>query len=345
MQRSFSATAEPSWQAIITSRRPLLYVGDGDSSLDRPRHVRAGSGLTWVGDHLAVVQDDTNFIALVSPDEWSARRDGAPARAHGIALPAGPAGRRQFDDLRGNKGDKLDLEACVTIPGATGGTVLAFGSGSKSVRERVVRIEDVLSESPRITVIDASPLYAALRRDTAFAGSDMNIEGVMLHGDVMRLFGRGNGAPRDGDVARNSTCDVEAAALVAWLNHPAAGTLPALRDTTQYHLGALRGVALGFTDACARGTHVMFLAAAEASPDATRDGEVTGSVLGVFPRSGGPARYAPISRPGGAPVAEKVEGVAPHPTDASRVFVVIDSDDAARPSELCEVQLVGDWRA
>jgi len=307
--------------------------------------VRAGSGLTWVGDHLAVVQDDTNFIALVAPDEWSAQRTGAPARVHDIALPAGPAGRRQFDDLRGNKGDKLDLEACVTIPGANGGTVLAFGSGSKSVRERVIRIDDALSDSPRVTVIDASPLYAALRRDTAFAGSDMNIEGVLLHGDVVRLFGRGNGAPRDGDVARNSTSDVDAAALVAWLQRPEARLLPTLRDTTQYHLGTLRDVALGFTDACARGDHVMYVAAAEASPDATRDGVVTGSVLGVLPRGGGPARYAAITAPGGERVADKVEGVAPHPTDATRVFVVIDSDDAVRPSELCELQLVGGWRA
>ncbi|MCC6929151.1 MAG: hypothetical protein IT359_09195 [Gemmatimonadaceae bacterium] len=345
MQRSYTAIAEPSWQAIITARRPLLYVGDGDSSLDRPRHVRAGSGLTWVGDRLAVVQDDTNFIALLPPDEWGASGDGAPARAHGIALPAGPAGRRQFDDLRGNKGDKLDLEACVTIPGANGGTVLAFGSGSRSERERVIRIDDALSSSPRVTVIDAAPLYAALRRDTAFAGSDMNIEGVMLHGGLLRLFGRGNGAPRDGDVARNSTCDVDAAALVDWLQQPGAGALPALRDTTQYHLGVLGGVALGFTDACARDNHVMFVAAAESSPDATRDGAVTGSVLGVTPRGGGAPRFAPITHRTGEPVVEKVEGIAPHPSDASRAFVVIDSDDPARPSELCELHLVGAWRA
>lgn len=40
---------------------------------------------------------------------------------------------------------------------------------------------------------------------------------------------------------------------------------------------------------------------------------------------------------------EKVEGVAFHPTRPDRVFVCIDPDDAARPTELCEVELRGPW--
>ena len=345
MQRIFSASMEPTWRAVVTARHPLLYEGDGDSARDRPRHVRAGSGLAWVGTQLAVVQDDTNFVALVAPDDASGQRDGEPVRARGITLPAGPAGRRQFDDLRGNKGDKLDLEACVAIPGPNGGSLLALGSGSKSVRERVVLVEEVLSASPRVTLIDASPLYAALRRDTSFAGSDMNIEGVMLQGAVLRFFGRGNGAPRDGDVARNSTCDVDAPAFLDWLRRPGEYPLPPLRDTTQYHLGTLRSIALGFTDAAVRDGQVLYVAAAEASPDATRDGLVTGSVLGVMPLGGGAPRHAAITGPDGAPFAEKVEGVAPHPTDPARAWVVLDGDDAVRPSELCAVQLQGAWRA
>ena len=45
----------------------MRYAAGVDSSLDRPGHIRAGSGLAWVGDRLAVVQDDANFIALVDP--------------------------------------------------------------------------------------------------------------------------------------------------------------------------------------------------------------------------------------------------------------------------------------
>ena len=45
----------------------------------------------------------------------------------------------------------------------------------------------------------------------------------------------------------------------------------------------------------------------------------------------------------GQALREKVEGVARSHTHADRVYVVIDADDPARASELCEVQLAGAW--
>ena len=50
----------------------------------------------------------------------------------------------------------------------------------------------------------------------------MNIEGAMVHGETLRLFGRGNGAAREGEVARNATCELDAPAFLAWLRAPCA---------------------------------------------------------------------------------------------------------------------------
>src|SRR5450432_1790777 len=92
--------------ATVISRRPLYYSDGADDVLDRPKHVRAGSSLAWVGDRLAVVQDDTNFIALIDPSNQ---------RVTAVPVPAGHNGVRQFGDSRGNKKWKLDLEACFCV--------------------------------------------------------------------------------------------------------------------------------------------------------------------------------------------------------------------------------------
>ncbi len=126
------ARLDPALAATIVSRRPLHYRASAHPSLDRPPHVRAGSSLTWVGNRLGLVQDDANFVALVDPRSGLSRS---------IALPAGEEGKRHFDDARGNKRFKLDLEACCTIEGPSGTLLLALGSGSKKRRRRVVTVE------------------------------------------------------------------------------------------------------------------------------------------------------------------------------------------------------------
>ena len=333
MPDSYTASFEPTWRAIVVARRPLHYVDGADAHADRPAHVRAGSSLAWLGPFLALVQDDANFVALIDPRDASTRA---------IALPRGLGGMRQFDDTRGNKAHKLDLEACVVLTDGERETFVAFGSGSGGRREQLVVLDDALSAAPGIRLLDAGVLYRALRAEPDFAGSDMNIEGAMVHGETLRLFGRGNGAARDGEVARNATCELDAPAFLAWLRAP-DGAPPRPRRIVQYELGRLDGIALGFTDAASRDASALYTATAEDSPDATRDGVVTGSVIGLLPLGGGAPRHARLTAEGGAPFAEKVEGVALHHSDEARAYLVIDSDDPARPSELCEVELVGDW--
>ncbi|HEX2092140.1 MAG TPA: hypothetical protein VHG28_07040 [Longimicrobiaceae bacterium] len=328
-----TAVHDPELTARVVSRAPLLYAAGADPALDRPAHVRAGSGVSWVAGCLAVVQDDASFVALVDP---------ATREVRAVTLPAGEDGKRQFDALRGTKGLKLDLECCVTVPEGGGELLLAWGSGSTARRERVALLEGWTEGRPEVTVVDASALYARLRARTEFSGSELNVEGAVFVDGCVRLFGRGNGAPRNGVLPMDATCDLEWEALRAYLRDPAHAPPPEPRSVVRYRLGALDGLPLTFTDATAAGGRVVFSAAAEDSPDATRDGRVAGSALGVIDAPGR-ARWTVLRDAEGWSFPDKVEGVALSPGSAGRAYAVVDRDDPAVPSELLEVELAGPW--
>src|SRR3954451_15602340 len=132
MPPTVRARHDPSLSARIVRSVPLLYAESADASLDRPAYVRSASGIARVAGCVAVVQDDASFVAVV---------DAATGLARAITLPAGEGGLRQFDDLRGNKRFKLDLESCVTVD--EGEMLVAFGSGSTPARERIVLVRGV----------------------------------------------------------------------------------------------------------------------------------------------------------------------------------------------------------
>lgn len=331
--REVEAVEDGGLSARVVSRTPLLYAAGADPRQDRPPHVRAGSSLAWVEGRLAVVQDDANFVALVDP---------ATLRAAAVPLPAGHGGKRQFDDARGTKAHKLDLEACVSVPGEGGDLLVAFGSGSTPRRERVALLEGWSGGELAVSLRDASALYAMLRGREDFAGSELNLEGAVWMEGRVRLFGRGNGAPRRGIAPTDATCDLEWEALRAYLLDPERAPPPEPRGVVRYRLGALDGLRLGFTDAALAGGRLLFSAAAEDSPDAVRDGRVAGSALGVFDAPDR-VRWTVLRGADGAPLADKVEGLALPPGGGGRAWVVVDRDDPDAPSELCEVALGGVW--
>lgn len=314
----------------VVGRRALRYSVGPDPEEDRPAHVRSGSGLAWSGSRLAVVQDDAAFLALVDP---------ATGEVDAVALPRGPGGLRQFDDLRGNKRHKLDLEAILALGD---GRLVAFGSGSSPARERVVVFAPQAPADARVRVVAAPALYAALRADRRFSGSELNVEGAVLLADRVVLLQRGNGAPRGGEPPCDAVGELDRSVVDALVTgeEPAAARL--LR-VTRYALGTARGVRLGFTDGAALpGGGFAFLAAAEASPDAVRDGEVVGTALGVVTPEG--ARVGALLDERGAPLLDKVEGLALDPGEPRRAWVVVDADDPGRASELCELAVTG-WPA
>ena len=333
MPRHIIASFDPALRARLRWRRPLLYSHGPDPDADRPAHVRAGSGLAWLGDRLAVIQDDANFVALLS----DLRQGGAEA----VALPRGEGGRRLFDEGLGNKAHKLDLEACVTAGDVDGQPwLVAFGSGSTDRREHVALVR-VDKGPPEVRLVHAWELYGALRRSVDFCGSELNIEGAALVDDsTLRLFQRGNGAPCGDLLPLDATCDLPWPQLWAYLKGEQPH-VPAPGNVIQYDLGRAGGVRLTFTDATVAQAGLLYLAGAEDSPDTVLDGEVTGAALGII--HAGVARWTPLCDDRGVALVVKAEGLALHPADPRRALVVIDADDPAAPAELLELELSGPW--
>jgi hypothetical protein len=309
------ARVDPKLRAELGPMRPL-HFDRAMPELDLPGHVRAGSAVRRFGGRVWITQDDVNALAVL--DERSGRVEALP-------LPPGADGRRSFGDATGNKALKLDLEACVVLPD---GRMLAFGSGSTHARERIV----VVTADHEVSLIDAHALYSMLRNELEFAGSELNIEGAVVTGDALRLFQRGNGAPRGELLAVDATGELGLAAFLRWLK---GGPLPSLEHIRHYDLGRMHGVRLSFCDAALLPDgRVAFVAGAEDSPDTYRDGVVVGCRFGII--DGADVRTADIVEPSGAPSLFKLEGLEfRSENDGVWEFdVVADMDDPESPTRM-----------
>ena len=281
--------------ACLRRRRPLLYSAGPDADDDRPTHVRAGSGLAWLGGRLCVVQDDANFLALC---------DLSSGAVEATALPRGAGDRRLFDETLGNKPDKLDLEACVVAEVDGVEVLLALGSGSTSRWEHVALVHlPGGGSAPVVRMIHAPALYTALRQRPELCGSELNIEGaVLLPSGHVRLFQRGNGAPGGGLMPVDATCDLPWDDLWSYLQGLRADA-PSPEDVTQYALGQMQGVRLTFCDATlAPGGRILYLAGAEES-----------SRIGSEPSAPAPSDSSPAS----STVQSEASGTTPAASRAS----------------------------
>lgn len=322
------AQRDPRLGAQVVRRTALRYRVGEDKTEDRPAHVRAGSALVRIDGCFVVVQDDACFLAVI--DEHGA--------VGCVPVPSPIPGVRLYDDTRGNKAKKLDLEAAVAI----GTTLFAFGSGSTGARETIIVTRNVGTTSPAVVAFDAHELYAQMRARRDFAGDELNVEGAAVLGDDLWFFQRGNGA----GVAVDATACVPVAAFTRWVD--GHGPCPTLDRVTAWDLGNAGGVRLTFTDAAVDPTgKLAFLASAEASPDATRDGPVAGVAIGRIDPREGVAALGEVRDETGAPLTDKAEGLAFDPDDRKRdrAFAVIDKDDPDAPAELLELALDAGWRA
>ncbi|MDP2341605.1 MAG: hypothetical protein Q8O67_11660 [Deltaproteobacteria bacterium] len=327
---SVSEVKTSSTAARVLSRQKLFYEAGADASRDRPAHVRAGSGCAIVdvpgqGKRLAVVQDDANFIALV---------DTKTGKVGHIELPAGPGGLRQFDKLRGNKADKLDLESMASVVVDGKAALFCMGSGSTARREVFVLVT-LGHEGPVVEELPAGSFFKGLHNNHMFAGDELNVEGLIVDGDRARFFNRGNGAGE----ASDAVGEVSFSALLRHLRDPLLHAAPPLGKVQDFDLGAIGGIRLTFTDATRHPDgRTVFLAAAEDSPNTYDDGEVKGTAVGIL-GDDGRTTIIPLLDERGAPLKDKVEGIAIDPNDPRRAFVVIDKDDPTAPAELLVVQL------
>jgi hypothetical protein len=317
-------TARRGPDARIVARRALTYADGGDVHTGRPPHVRAASGLAWQvrdGQRVLVMpQDDTSFLA------WLAPPDG---EVHALALDYAPGGARVFEKRAGNKQDKLDLE-CIAALGER--EALAFGSGSHENRRRIARITEA-----GMRLIDAAPLYEALRARADFAGSEMNIEGATIEGSRLLLGNRGNGAPTATLGPLDAIAALPLDAVLAFLD---GGPLPRIEAVTPLDLGSVAGARLTLTDlAYDARAGLCFLASAERSPNAYDDGEVVGCAIGAL--RGDHAALSVLLAEDGAPSRDKPEGLAivGERGGVLTAYAVVDADDPDVPSALLTIEM------
>lgn len=339
MTPQFRAVADPTLRARVTGTLAMVYHEGASAKEDRPAGVRAASGMSAFMEYLAVIQDDANWLALIDGDQ----------RVLAVPLPRSPGGDRVFSKTRGNKHDKYDLEACVTIPCEGGHELIGFSSGSRAGRAWILRVtlaelpgdgrpvsESDLAAGVQAAFLEAAPFYDSMRANTAFAGAGLNIEGALtLDDDRIMLFQRGNAKPRNGVGAVDATAEVAWSALARHLADPQRVPPPALENVRHYDLGMLDEVRLTFSDAEHLGEgRILYSASAEDG----KTGRIAGSVLGVI-EPGGDARWAELIDHDGSPFEGKIEGITRDIHDRCKIHFVIDNDDEAAASKIYEASL------
>lgn len=305
--------------AVLDELMPLTYAHSADGL---PAHVRSASAVRRFAGRLVIVQDDVNALAV--RDESGAVRP--------VLLPAHASGLRVFDDTLGNKHQKLDLEACVALPG---GPMVAFGSGSLPARERLVVWKG--TEPP--AVVAAASLYRALRDAVTQRGQRLNIEGAVVRCGRLELFHRGNDVPGAGAASPSAIAALDLRELENWLTAGAAS--PRVVAVTTVELGAEQGVSFGFTDAVALDDErIVVLACAEDAADAISDGPVLGCRVGLLDEHG--LRMVDVYDPAGRRTLLKLEGIEPRPESSTQFDVVADLDRPSAPAQLG--RLVWEWQ-
>ncbi|HEX7237910.1 MAG TPA: hypothetical protein VF405_13160, partial [Gammaproteobacteria bacterium] len=234
-----TARFDASRPAALDRLEPLVYTRAAGGL---PPHVRAASALRRFENRLVVVQDDV--LALAARDDSGA--------VEPVLLPRHPSGRRVFDDTLGNKREKLDLEACVTLPD---GKLVAFGSGSTPVRERLV----VWNGRDAPAVVAAPSFYADVRAAVTRGVGRLNIEGAVVRGTRLALLHRGNDKRA---VSASAIVELDRDDFAAWLAN--GSRTPQVASVTTVDLGNAGGVPFGLTDAVALDDErVVVLACAE----------------------------------------------------------------------------------
>lgn len=318
--RTLRATVSSSLTATLGTPRPLLYDHGAHPLEDIPAHVRAASSIRRHGQRLVIVQDDVSAFAVLDP---------ATGSTHSILLPAGPDGARVFDDVRGNKKLKLDLEACIVLPD---GRLVAFGSGSSPQREKIVTV--AAGKGAMAQQIAADDLYTSLRVHTDARGARLNIEGAVVQGQWLRLLQRGSGKLHF--KPWNAILDVPLVNFLGWLDgrHP----FPPVRRVFDVDLGDVAGVPFGFTDAAVTDDgRIAFVACAEDTEDAIDDGPVLGCRFGWLDVESQAVVVTPVVDAGGQPTHLKLEGIETRVGGGSVFDVVADMDRGDEPAQIAEL--------
>ena len=301
---------KPTLLRTLTLREP--------SRPGRPAHISAASGLARVGEHLYIVADDENHVA-VFPAEGD--EPGTLKRIFAGQLPI---------ETEARKRNKADVECITRLPASSvypQGALLILGSCSR--RQRCSGVLLGLDAAAQLdgtrAEVDLGELHDAF--ETRFGR--LNIEGALVCGGELLLLQRGNKGDR-----RNARIHMRlGAAVESLVSKQRLGIGPVTR-IEEVQLGTIGEVPLSFTDGAALPDgRMLFTAVAEDTADSYADGACHGAVIGIMGGDGRVERVEPIEG------AFKVEGIdATLENGIVRALLVTDADDAQIPASLltCE---------
>jgi hypothetical protein len=206
------------------------------------------------------------------------------------------------------------------MPHCPGGALLALGSGSRPNRMRgaLLGLDPLGALLGDVRVVDLEPLYEPLVQRF----NELNVEGAVISGDDLMLLQRGGkGGP-------NATIRFPWGTVEPWLQG-ATSAAPKPSVVREYDLGAVDGVAFGFTDATALPDGGwLFSAVAEATDNSYDDGACSGAAIGVVGADGGLRTMRELSP------RRKVEGIEARLVQGKVVIgMVTDADDPDQPAE------------
>lgn len=283
------------------------------SAPGRPMHLSAASGLVCIDAALYVIADDELHLGVFSAT------DGAPG--HLIRLFEGLLS----PDKKDRKKSKPDLEGLTLLPPFgryPHGALFAVGSGSRHNR----RLGALLALDVRgavlgpAQVVDLAPLLVPLEQEF----EALNIEGMVVSGEHLRLFQRGN--------SRQGANAIVSFTLSGLLDALSAGSRSAIKPTAIdiFDLGEIDGIPLAFTDAAALPDgSTVFTAVAEDTDNPYDDGRCGGAAIGLIDRGGALHSLDPLDQP------HKVEGLhAWDDGEAIKLLLVTDADDPSVPASL-----------
>ena len=292
---------------------------EAPSQPGRPAHVSAASGLVRAGDHLYVIADDENHLAVFPA---SGDGPGRFVRIFAAGLPLDPKRRKRL------KPDFESLARLPAFPDHPHGALLALGSCSRPNRCAGATIALDANGAPAAA---AAPLdLDALREGLEERFGRPNIEGCVVVGDQLHLLQRGNKGDR-----RNARVRLRLAGVMESLRKGPEIGIDALLGIDEIDLGGIDGVPLCFSDGAALGDgRIAFTAIAEDTSDSYSDGACRGAAVGVL-GAGGRIEFLGRIDP-----CLKVEGIeATVNAGAIRMLLVTDADDVAVPASLLACEL------
>ena len=283
------------------------------SAPGRPMHLSAASGLVCLNAFVYVVADDEIHLG-VFPAAGSG--PGQLIRLFEGTLP---------DSAKERKKHKPDLEGLVLLPSCKRyphGALMAVGSGSRRNRclGAVLGLDAQGAASGSPHVVDLTPILAPLKDEF----EDLNIEGVVVSGETLRLLQRGNKRQ-----SQNAIITFELSRFLDVLNNGSGSAIkPSAIDLVD--LGDIDGIPLCFTDGAGLpdgGT--AFSAVAEDTDDPYNDGRCAGAAVGIADKDGRLRSLERLDQP------HKVEGLhAQVDGDVIRLLLVSDADDHTVPASL-----------